>query len=94
MSNKDKILDLFYNKHLKQKEIANIVGTSTQYVSKVVRADKRNKEEKECRKQTNSEKRKLYMQNYFKTYNRSKKEDLAYQQMIAQLEQEKHYNML
>ena len=47
MSNKDKILDLFYNKHLKQKEIANIVGTSTQYVSKVVRADKRNKEEKE-----------------------------------------------
>ena len=88
MSNKDKILDLFYNKHLKQKEIANIVGTSTQYVSKVVRADKRNKEEKECRKQTNSEKRKLYMQNYFKTYNRPKKEDLAYQQMIAQLEQD------
>ena len=64
MSNKDTILDLFYNKHLKQKEIADIVGTSTQYVSKVVRADKRNKEEKENRKQTNSEKRKIYMQNY------------------------------
>ena len=63
MSNKDKILDLFYNEHLKQKEIADIVGTSTQYVSKVVRADKRNKEEKENRKQTNSEKRKIYMQN-------------------------------
>ena len=48
MSNKDKILDLFYNKHLKQKEIANIVGTRTQYVSKVVRANnivnKKNKE--------------------------------------------------
>ncbi len=28
------------------------------------------------------------MQNYFKTYNRPKKEDLAYQQMIAQLEQD------
>ena len=63
MSNKDKILDLYYNEHLKQKEIADIVGTSTQYVSKVVRADKRNKEEKENRKQTNSEKRKIYMQN-------------------------------
>ena len=88
MSNKDKILDLFYNKHLKQKEIADIVGTSTQYVSKVVRADKRNKEEKESRKQNNSEKRKIYMQNYFKTYNRPKKEDLAQQQMIAQLEKD------
>lgn len=88
MSNKDKILDLFYNEHLKQKEIADIVGTSTQYVSKVVRADKRNKEENECRKQTNSEKRKIYMQNYFQSYNRPKKEDLAYQQMIAQLEQD------
>lgn len=88
MSNKDRILDLYYNQHLKQNQIADIVGTSTQYVSKVVRADKRNKEEKECRKQTNSEKRKIYMQNYFKTYNRPKKEDLAYQQMIAQLAQD------
>lgn len=88
MSNKDKILDLYYNEHLKQKEIADIVGTSTQYVSKVVRADNRNKEEKECRKQTNSEKRKIYMQNYFQNYDRPKKEDLAYQQMLAQLAQD------
>lgn len=88
MSNKEQILDLYYNEHLKQKEIADIVGTSTQYVSKVVRGDKRNKEEKENRKQTNSEKRKIYMQNYFKNYDRPKKEDLAYQQMIAQLEQD------
>lgn len=88
MSNKDRILDLYYNEHLKQKEIADIVGTSAQYVSKVVWADKRIKEEKECRKQTNSEKRKIYMQNYFQNYDRPKKEDLAYQQMIAQLGQD------
>lgn len=87
MSNKEQILNLYYNEHLKQKEIADIVDTSTQYVSKVVRADSRIKQEKECRKQTNSEKRKIYMQNYFKTYDRPKKEDSAYQQMIAQLEQ-------
>ena len=49
MSNKEKILDLYYNQHLKQNEIAKLVGISTQYVSKVVRADKRNKEEKEKR---------------------------------------------
>lgn len=88
MSNKEQILNLYYNEHLKQKEIADIVGTSTQYVSKVVRVDSRIKQEKECRKQTNSEKRKIYMQNYFKTYSRPKKVDLAYQQMIAQLEQD------
>ena len=61
MSNKEQILNLYYNEHLKQKEIADIVGTSTQYVSKVVRTDSRIKQEKECRKQTNSEKRKIYM---------------------------------
>ena len=41
MSNKEKIIDLYYNQHLKQNEITKLVGISTQYVSKVVRADKR-----------------------------------------------------
>ena len=84
MSNKEKILDLYYNQHLKQKQIADIVGTSTQYISKVVRADKRNKEEKEKRKTENSENRKVYMQEYFKTYSRPKKDDNSYEQMVAQ----------
>lgn len=50
MSNKDKILDLYYNKHLKQKDIATMVGVSKQYVSKVIKADSRCKEEKQTRK--------------------------------------------
>lgn len=84
MSNKEKILDLYYNQHLKQNEIAKLVGISTQYVSKVVRADKRNKEEKEKRKTENSENRKVYLQEYFKTYDRPKKDDNSYEQMVAQ----------
>ena len=84
MSNKEKILDLYYNQHLKQNKIAEIVGTTTQYVSKVVRTDKRNKEEKEKRKKENSENIKIYLQEYFKTYNRPKKDDNSYEQMIAQ----------
>ena len=84
MSNKEKILDLYYNQHLKQNEIAEIVDTTTQYVSKVVRTDKRNIEEKEKRKKENSENRKIYLQEYFKTYNRPKKDDNSYEQMIAQ----------
>ena len=70
--------------HLKQNEIAKIVETTTQYVSKVVRTDKRNIEEKEKRKKENSENRKIYLQEYFKTYNRPKKDDNSYEQMIAQ----------
>ena len=84
MSNKEKILDLYYNQHLKQNEIAKIVHTTTQYVSKVVRTDKRNIEKKEKRKKENSENRKIYLQEYFKTYNRPKKDDNSYEQMIAQ----------
>ena len=84
MSNKEKILDLYYNQHLKQNEIAKIVDTTTQYVSKVVRTDKRNIQEKEKRKKENSENRKIYLQEYFKTYNRPKKDDNSYEQMIAQ----------
>ena len=84
MSNKEKILDLYYNQHIKQNEIAKIVDTTTQYVSKVVRTDKRNIEEKEKRKKENSENRKIYLQEYFKTYNRPKKDDNSYEQMIAQ----------
>ena len=55
MSNKEKILDLYYNQHLKQNKITEIICTTTQYVSKVVRADKRNKQEKEKRKKKNYE---------------------------------------
>lgn len=88
MSNKEKILDLYYNQHLKQNEIAKLVGTTAQYVSKVVRADKRNKEEKEKRKIENSENRKVYMQEYFKTYDRPKKDDNSYEQMVAQQRQD------
>lgn len=50
LSTKEQILDLYYNEHLKQNEIAKIVGTSSPYVSKIVKTDKRNKQEKETRK--------------------------------------------
>ena len=36
MENQENILDLYYNKHLKQKDIATMVGVSKQYVSKVI----------------------------------------------------------
>ena len=50
MNTKEQILILYYNHHLKQNEIAKIVGKSCPYVSKVVKSDNRNKQEKETRK--------------------------------------------
>ncbi len=88
MNTKEQILDLYYNQHLKQNEIAKIVGKSCPYVSKVVKADKRNKQEKENRKKANAENRKVYLQEYFKTYDRPKKDDNSYEQMIAQQKQD------
>ena len=88
MNTKEQILDLYYNEHLKQNEIAKIVGVSSPYVSKIVKTDKRSKQEKENRKKTNTENRKVYLQEYFKTYDRPKKDDNSYEQMLAQQKQD------
>lgn len=88
MDNQENILDLYYNKHLKQKEIATAVGVSKQYVSKVVKADSRFKEEKQTRKDENAIQRQNYMKEYFKNYNRPKKEDNSYEQLQALLYQD------
>lgn len=81
MENQENILDLYYNKHLKQKDIATIVGVSKQYVSKVVKADSRCKDE-------NAIKRKDYMKEYFKSYDRPTREDNSYEQLQALLYQD------
>lgn len=88
MDTKEQILDLYYNKHLKQNKIAKIVGVSSPYVSKIIKTDKRSKQEKEARKKTNAENRKVYLQEYFKTYDRPKKYDNSYEQMLAQQKQD------
>ena len=50
MEKKEQILDLFYNNHLKQTEIAKIMELSAQYISKVVKKDSRYEQEKAYRK--------------------------------------------
>ena len=88
MENQENILDLYYNKHLKQKDIATEVGVSKQYVSKVVNADRRCKQEKRTRKDKNSIKRQNYMKEYFKSYDRPTREDNSYEQLQALLYQD------
>lgn len=88
MENRENILDLYFNKHLKQKEIATIVGVSKQYVSKVIKADSRYAEEKQTRKDENAIKRKDYLKEYYKNYDKPKIEDNSYEQLQALLYQD------
>ena len=88
MENRENILNLYFNKRLKQKEIATIVGVSKQYVSKVIKADSRCKEEKQTRKDENAIKRKDYLKEYYKNYDRPKIEDNSYEQLQALLYQD------
>ena len=88
MENRENILDMYFNKHLKQKEIATIVGVSKQYVSKVIKADSRYAEEKQTRKDENAIKRKDYLKEYYKNYDRPKKEDNSYEQLQSLLYQD------
>ena len=84
----EEILNLYYNKHLKQNEIAKIVGTSNQYISTNIKKDNRYKQEKENRKTENADKRKQYLKDYFENYDRPKKNDNSYDQMLAQQKQD------
>ena len=88
VDNKEKILDLFFNEHLKQVDISKELNVSKQYVSKIVKADSRYENAKQNKLQKNSTKRKQYLKDYFKTYKRPKKEDTTYEQLKAQQNQD------
>lgn len=51
MDKKDKILKLYYDENLKMVEIANRIGVSKQYVSKIIKKDDRYQYKKEKLKQ-------------------------------------------
>lgn len=57
MSNRDKILQLYFDEKLNQTEIAKILNISNNAVSKVLKADPKYQEEKNNRKQLNKIKR-------------------------------------
>lgn len=72
MSNKEKIIDLFFNKKLSIVKIAEKLNITKQYVSKIARQDLRYTQERENRKQKNKEKQKKRVKDYI--YNKRKKE--------------------
>lgn len=88
MDKKEQILDLYFNKHLKQTEIAEKVNASQQYISKIIKKDEKYEDEKSSRKSSNAEKRKIAQAEYQKNYVRKKNKDIAYEQLLAQQRQD------
>ena len=84
MDKKEQILYLYFNKHLKQTEIAEKVNASQQYISKTIKYEN----EKSSRKSINAEKRKIAQAEYQKNYVRKKEKDIAYEQLLEQQRQD------
>lgn len=55
-NSKDLIINYFFNEHLKVKEIAEIIHTSSSYITKIIKQDKRYSKEKEYRNNKSKEK--------------------------------------
>ena len=86
MSNKEIIIDLFYNKHLKPVDIALQVDVSNAYISKIIKKDSRYHEEKNERKQQNKLKHKERTIEYMKLKQQSNRD--SYEALKSQLKQD------
>lgn len=86
MSNKEKIIELFYNKHLKPVDIALELDVSNAYITKVIKRDCRYQEEKSQRKQQNQLKHKENTIEYMKLKQKSKQD--SYEALKCQLKKD------
>ena len=71
--NKDCIIDMFYNNHLKVKDIAIKIKVSSAYITKIVTEDSRYTAEKEYRKNISIQKRKISKNNFIKNKREKKR---------------------
>ena len=81
---KDKIIELFFINHLSVKEIADSVGTSSAYITKIIKTDERYVQEKQYRKEKSKEKRKQDKNNFMKNKREQKRIDDNYSFVQAQ----------
>lgn len=81
---KDKIIELFFINHLSVKEIADSIGTSSAYITKIIKTDDRYVGEKQYRKEKSKEKRKQDKNNFMKNKREQKRIDDNYSFVQAQ----------
>lgn len=85
MSKKEEILQMYFEEHKKQECIAEAIGVSQSYISQVVQKDTRYTKEKETRHIESIQKKAKYNREYYKNYERPKKDDNSYEQLKALL---------
>ncbi len=89
---KEKIIELFFIKHLKPVDIAKKLKISMPYITKIIQKDSRYIQEKETRRQENKEKSKtqkrIYAQNRRK---KEKEEKQEYQKLLVQINRDNEY---
>ena len=83
-NNKDKIIEMFFINHLSVKEIADSIGTSSAYITKIIKTDERYVKEKQYRKEKSKEKRKQDKNNFMKNKREQKRIDDNYSFVQAQ----------
>ena len=69
----EEILKMYFEEHMKQKDIAEFFKVSSEYVSKVVRNDDRYPEEKQRRHQEAKLRKAKYNKEYLETYKNFKR---------------------
>ena len=89
---KDKIIELFYNEHLRPTDISNKLKVKMPYITRIIQTDSRYISEKDARKQENKEKQKsqkrIYAQNR-REKERQEKQD--YQKLLIQIDNDNKF---
>ena len=83
---KDKIIELFYNQHLRPTDISNRLNVKMPYITRIIQTDSRYISEKEARKQENREKQKVQKRIYAKNKReKERQEKQDYQKLLVQI---------
>ena len=85
---KDMIIELFFEQHLKVTEISKNIGTSSTYITKIIKADPRYIEEKKNRKEISKGNRKIAQNSFMKNKREQKRIDDQYLIVKAQHNQD------
>ena len=85
---KDMIIELFFEQHLKVTEISKNIGTSSAYITKIIKADPRYIEEKKNRKEISKGNRKIAQNSFMKNKREQKRIDDQYSIVQAQHNQD------
>ena len=89
---KEKIIELFFIKHLRPVDISKKLKVGMPYITKIIQKDSRYIEEKETRKLSNKEKNKIQKRMYAQNKRKKEKQEKQeYQRLLVQINRDNEY---